>query len=170
MTFSINSKKVVKKFIKSGIWFFILLGIGIFFLAKGDKGYFFIFSILFVISFLPRLIIFLNHFNNAKKVGFDYDVASKRIFLRVKGEGMVIEYKDVKYVEHILSSSMYGRTTAIINTPWEDFFYIRISLLDGSYYNLSGLIFGKEPLSIYGIEIKRTMSIYPFIVSLHGKE
>lgn len=163
MIYKYENKKSVSRFMKSSAWLFIILLMGVVFLIVGKNTYSLIAGLAFLFCFIPRIFLFINHKSYSKKAQISIDVSSKNIYLLSKTKEIVIPYNSIEKIQQCLPGSLYSKTFGIIQTTWEDFYFAKIILKDGTCFCISSLVLNGKFFSPYGIIEERRFLFFPWI-------
>lgn len=159
---------MIKQFLISSLWYFVLLFLCLLFLLFDREVYFFISGVAFLITFLPRMGIFFNHYYNSRNVSICLNIEKKFIRIKRKNNDTVIPYSEIECIQHHLSGSLYSGLSGQLPSTWEDFFYVKILLINKEYFCISCLVFKNKYFEVYGIKKEKKLALFPFIRNLHG--
>lgn len=119
--------------------------------------------VVFLVFFIPQLILHINYFMRNKGDVFFYDPTGQKITLNHKGESVSFSFRDIELVKRFKSYPLAENRMQWF--PWDSYNYSVIRLKGGQEFIVTSLLVPNMDLPIDSDKIVLNKKFYPFIQS-----
>lgn len=119
--------------------------------------------VVFLVFFIPQLILHINYFMRNKGDVFFYDPTGQKITLNHKGESVSFSFRDIELVKRFKSYPLAENRMQWF--PWDSYNYSVIRLKGGQEFIVTSLLVPNMDLPIDSDKIVLIKKFYPFIQS-----
>ncbi|WP_375585539.1 hypothetical protein [Cyclobacterium xiamenense] len=119
--------------------------------------------VVFLVFFIPQLILHVNYFMRNKGDIFFYDPTGQKITLNHKGESLSFSFRDIELIKRFESYPLAENRMQWF--PWDSYNYSVIRLKGGQKFIVTSLLVPNMDLPIDSDKIVLIKKFYPFIQS-----
>lgn len=130
--------------------------------GSGDTWIFFLLSAaLFLLFFVPQLILHINYFMKNRWDIFFYYPKGQRITINRKGESTSFSFSDIERIKQFKSYPLAEDRMQWF--PWDSYNYSIIQLKNGKEFTITSLLVPNMDLPIDSKRIKLEKRFYPIV-------
>jgi hypothetical protein len=116
---------------------------------------------LFLLFFVPQLILHMNYYMKNKGDIFFYDPAGQRVTINRKSESVSFSFRDIDVIKRFKSYPLAENRMQWF--PWDSYNYSVIRLKGGQEFIVTSLLVPNMDLPIESEKIKLKKTFYPII-------
>lgn len=117
--------------------------------------------LVFLLFFIPQLILHINYYMRNKGDIFFYDPTGQKITINHKGESVSFSFRDIELIKRFKSYPLSENRMQWF--PWDSYNYSIIRLKGGREFIVTSLLVPNMDLPIESEKIKLKKTFYPII-------
>ncbi|SEJ41728.1 hypothetical protein SAMN05192553_103786 [Cyclobacterium xiamenense] len=130
--------------------------------GSGDTWIFILLSTaLFLVFFIPQLVLHINYYMKNKGDIFFYDPVGQRITINHKGESASFSFSDIELIKRFKSYPLAEDRMQWF--PWDNYNYSMVRLKNGQEFIITSLLVPNMDLPIDSDKIKIMKRFYPIV-------
>ncbi|WP_162417914.1 hypothetical protein [Cyclobacterium roseum] len=130
--------------------------------GSGDTWIFIILTAtLFLMFFIPQLLVHINYYTRNKADIFFYDPSGQKITINHKGESVSFSFNDIQLIKRFKSYPLAENRMQWF--PWDSYNYSVIRLKNGKEFIITSLLVPNMGLPIASGRIRLEKRFYPIV-------